>query len=48
MPPCDEYAKILDAGMGDVDAMLTMIARTTALKIEERLRAPGHATQSAC
>ncbi len=42
VPPCDEYAKILDAGEGDVDAMLTMIARITALKIEERLHAPGH------
>lgn len=30
VPPCDEYAKILDAGAGDVDAMLQMIARLTA------------------
>lgn len=30
VPPCDEYAKILDAGAGDVDAMLSMIARLTA------------------
>lgn len=30
IPPCDEYARILDAGAGDVDAMLTMIARLTA------------------
>lgn len=30
VPPCDEYQKILDAGAGDVDAMLSMIARLTA------------------
>lgn len=30
VPPCEEYAKILDAGAGDVDVMLSMIARLTA------------------
>jgi hypothetical protein len=30
VPGCDEYARILDAGAGDVDAMLGMIARLTA------------------
>jgi hypothetical protein len=30
VPGCDEYARILDAGAGDVDAMLSMIARLTA------------------
>ncbi len=29
VPPCEEYAKILDAGAGDVDVMLSMIARLT-------------------
>jgi hypothetical protein len=37
VPDCDEYAKILDAGVGDVDAMLSMIARLTGKKIEELL-----------
>ena len=27
MPSCDEYAKILDAGAGDIDAMLTELAK---------------------
>jgi hypothetical protein len=30
IPACDEYARILDEGTGDVDAMLSMIARLTA------------------
>jgi hypothetical protein len=30
VPACDEYARIVDAGAGDVDAMLGMIARLTA------------------
>lgn len=30
VPPCEDYAKILDAGAGDVDVMLSMIARLTA------------------
>lgn len=30
VPGCDEYERILDAGGGDVDAMLSMIARLTA------------------
>lgn len=30
LPGCDEYERILDAGGGDVDAMLSMIARLTA------------------
>jgi hypothetical protein len=34
VPPCDEYARILDAGGGDVDAMLSMIARLTEQKVE--------------
>ena len=41
VPPCDEYAKILDAGLGDVDAMLTMIADRSAAEISEGLAAPG-------
>jgi hypothetical protein len=34
VPPCDEYARILDAGADDVDAMLSMIARLTERQIE--------------
>jgi hypothetical protein len=34
MPSCDEYAGILDAGSGDIDAMLSMIARLSARQIE--------------
>jgi hypothetical protein len=34
MPNCDEYAKILDAGAGDIDAMLTMIGDLSADRIE--------------
>jgi hypothetical protein len=30
VPSCDEYTRILDAGGGDIDAMLSMIARLTA------------------
>lgn len=30
VPACDEYAAIADAGAGDVDAMLAMIARLSA------------------
>jgi hypothetical protein len=42
VPPCDEYARILDAGAGDIDAMLSMIARLTARQISELLpRAQG-------
>jgi hypothetical protein len=37
VPECDEYAKILDAGAGDVDAMLSMIARLTTREIGELL-----------
>ena len=37
VPDCNEYARILDAGVGDVDAMLSMIARLTGTKIEELL-----------
>ncbi len=37
VPPCEEYAKILDAGVGDVDAMLSMIARLTANDIRSFL-----------
>ncbi len=33
VPPCEDYARILDAGAGDVDAMLSMIARLTAKDI---------------
>jgi hypothetical protein len=40
VPPCEEYGKILDAGLGDVDAMLTMIANLTANEIEAGLAAP--------
>lgn len=32
-PPCEDYLRILDAGGGDVDQMLTMIARLTASDI---------------
>lgn len=34
VPDCDEYGRILDAGTGDIDAMLSMIARLTATKVE--------------
>jgi hypothetical protein len=34
MPSCDEYAAILDAGAGDIDAMLTVIGRLSADRIE--------------
>ena len=34
MPSCDEYAQILDAGAGDIDAMLTMIGRLSGDRIE--------------
>lgn len=37
IPPCDEYGKILDAGVGDVDAMLTMIANLSVTEIEKSL-----------
>ena len=40
IPPCDEYGKILDAGAGDVDAMLTMIANLSVTEIEKSLDAP--------
>jgi hypothetical protein len=40
IPPCDEYGKILDAGAGDVDAMLTMIANLSVTEIEKGLGAP--------
>jgi hypothetical protein len=36
-PPCEDYAKILDAGGGDVDMMLSMIARLTAADIRSFL-----------
>ncbi len=39
VPDCGEYARILDAGTGDIDAMLSMIARLTGAKIEELLGA---------
>lgn len=32
-PPCEDYLRILDAGGGDVDQMLSMIARLTASDI---------------
>jgi hypothetical protein len=35
VPSCDEYARILDAGSGDIDAMLTMIARLTGDDLEK-------------
>ncbi len=35
VPPCDEYARILDAGAGDLDAMLGMIARLTARRVTD-------------
>ncbi len=34
IPSCDEYARILDAGGGDIDTMLSMIARLTARDLE--------------
>ncbi len=34
VPPCDDYARILDAGAGDVDAMLQMIARLSRVEVE--------------
>jgi hypothetical protein len=37
VPPCDEYARILDAGSGDIDAMLSMIARLTTRLVTELL-----------
>jgi hypothetical protein len=37
VPGCDEYERILDAGGGDVDAMLSMIARLTARDVGELL-----------
>lgn len=36
-PPCEDYQKILDAGGGDVDMMLSMIARLTAADIQSFL-----------
>jgi hypothetical protein len=37
VPDCDEYAAIADAGAGDIDAMLRMIARLTEAKLTELL-----------
>ena len=34
-PTCDEYARILDAGAGDIDVTLTMIARLTGDQLAE-------------
>jgi hypothetical protein len=38
IPSCDEYARILDAGGGDIDTMLSMIARLTARDLEALLK----------
>jgi hypothetical protein len=38
VPACDEYARILAAGGGDIDAMLSMIARLTARDLEGLLK----------
>jgi hypothetical protein len=38
MPNCDEYAQILDAGAGDIDAMLTMIGRLSGDRIEHAVK----------
>ncbi len=42
VPSCDEYGKIVAAGGGDIDTMLSMIARLTAEKIES-ISAGDHA-----
>lgn len=48
VPPCDEYGKILDAGAGDMDAMLTMIANLSVTEIEKGLGAPDAGLVVAC
>lgn len=47
VPGCSEYAKILDAGAGDVDAMLSMIARLTARETEVLIAARADAGAAA-
>ncbi|MCC6214602.1 MAG: hypothetical protein IT376_07020 [Polyangiaceae bacterium] len=39
-PSCEEYARIVDAGAGDVATMLEMIARLTAEKVRRLLTQP--------
>ncbi len=41
VPGCDEYERILDAGGGDIDAMLSMIARLTARDVGALLDKSG-------
>ncbi len=42
-PPCEDYQRILDAGGGDVDQMLSMIARLTARDIGKFLESTADA-----
>jgi hypothetical protein len=47
IPSCDEYARILDAGGGDIDTMLSMIARLTARDLELLLTSRADAAPDA-
>jgi hypothetical protein len=46
VPACDEYARILDAGGGDIDEMLSMIARLTLRDAREFLAQRGDSSKA--